>query len=346
MSVVFLEDGPMVAKARVLGVDAVVVEAGRLRDVHYFPKVVRTLAAQARRHDADAIVSWMTRAHLYAAIASARACVPAIWYQHRVPDPSDILTRLATLLPAAGILACSPTIANAQEQLWPRRPAVSVPPCVDLDRFDPDLLPTPKNARHFLGLTADGPLVGMVARMQRWKGVHVFVQAMAAVLESHPDAHGVIVGGRHDLEPDYPDVVQQQIDDLNLTDRVTWVGFQSNVPLWMQALDIVVHASDQEPFGMVIIEAMALGKPVVAGAEGGPREIVTAGVNGLLASYGDARAVAMSIQRYLDNHDYAARVGAAAQRRAQDFSSEYYSDRFTSAVASLLPARMPSVTQL
>ena len=57
-------------------------------------------------------------------------------------------------------------------------------------------------------------------------------------------------------------------------------------------MDVIVHASDHEPFGIVVIEAMALGKPVVAGDAAGPTEIITDGVNGLLTPYGDAAALA------------------------------------------------------
>jgi len=95
-------------------------------------------------------------------------------------------------------------------------------------------------------------------------------------------------------------------------------------------MDVVVHASDREPFGIVVVEAMALGKPVVAGAEGGPREIITEGVDGLLAPYEDAEALARQILRYLDDPAFARRMGEAARRRARDFSPEAFVRRMIS----------------
>ena len=121
--------------------------------------------------------------------------------------------------------------------------------------------------------------------------MHVLVEAMPAILEAHPDAHCVLVGGDHAQEPDYPAFLRERIDGLSLTEKVTLTGLQSNVPKWMQAMDVIVHASDQEPFGIVVIEAMALGKPVVAGNAAGPTEVITEGVNGLLTPYGDAAAL-------------------------------------------------------
>ena len=74
-------------------------------------------------------------------------------------------------------------------------------------------------------------------------------------------------------------------------------GKQTNVPDWMMAMDIVIHASDREPFGIVIVEAMALGKPVIASIPGGPEEIVTDGEDGLLVRSGDAGALAAAMRR-------------------------------------------------
>ena len=338
LSFIFLEDGPMARRLRADGFRVHVMDAQRLRDLGRFRQTVRDIAEELTRHPTDVVVSWMTKAHLYAGLAARYAAVPAIWYQHGVPQATDPVTRLATLIPAAGVLACSDVIASAQASLWPHRRVVPVLPCVDRSRFSETAVPPPDDARHMLGLPPDGPLVGIVARMQRWKGVHVYVDAMARVLETRPDARGVIVGGSHDLEPDYASDIDRQIKAHGIADRVVRVGFQSDIPLWMQAMDVVVHASDREPFGMVIIEAMALGKPVVAGADGGPREIITDGVNGFLADYGDDQGLADRILAYLTNPSLRYTMGSAARQRAAAFSTSAYADRFADALNQLVPA--------
>jgi glycosyltransferase involved in cell wall biosynthesis len=162
--------------------------------------------------------------------------------------------------------------------------------------------------------------------------MHVLVEAMPAVLASHPDACCILVGGKHDLEADYHDFLARRITALGLTECVRLVGLQRNVPEWMQAMDVVVHASDNEPFGIVVIEAMALGKPVVAGATGGPREVITDRVNGLLAPYGDPDRLAGAILRYLDDPGFAQRAGRAARERAEQFSTKSYARRFVQAL--------------
>jgi glycosyltransferase involved in cell wall biosynthesis len=82
----------------------------------------------------------------------------------------------------------------------------------------------------------------------------------------------------------------------------------------------------------VVIEAMALAKPVVAGREGGPREIITEGEDGLLAPFGDSEALALQVVRYLDDHEFSRRTATAARRRATTFSATAYADRLVEAL--------------
>ena len=228
------------------------------------------------------------------------------------------------MLPARGILVLSRAAAAAQARVRPRRKQWLVYPGADLSAFDPARLPAPADARALLGLPAGGALIGMVGRLQRWKGMHVFVSAMARVHHARPDVRAVIVGAPHETEPGYAAELQRQSGALGLDRVVTFAGFQRNIPEWMQAMDVIVHASDREPFGIVVIEAMALGKPVIAGAGGGPAEIITDGVDGLLAQYGDAGSLASAILRYLDDRALAARLGAAARLRAAAFDDRTY----------------------
>ncbi len=334
--VIFLEDGPMAAQVAALGIDARTVRAGHLRQPHCFLGAVRQILTILRQERADAVVGWMSKAHLYGSLAAKRAHVPALWYQLGIPHEGHWMDRLATRLPARGILTCSQAGADAQARLKPRRPLRVVHPGVELERFNPSDLPAPADVRRQLGLPDDGPVIGIVGRLQQWKGMHVLIEAMPRVLQTHPDAHCVVVGGAHAPEPDYPAFLAERIKVLGLSGKVTMAGLQRNVPLWMQAMDIVVHASDREPFGIVIIEAMALGKPVIAGDAAGPTEIITDGVDGLLAPYGDPDALACALLRLLDDAEAARRMGAAARRRAQAFSTQLYARNFVRAVRSLL----------
>lgn len=336
--VIFLEDGPMVGQVRELGVTAFVIVSGRLREPHRYVLAVRRIAAVVRSQSVDVVFGWMNQGQLYGSPAARLASVPALWYQLGIPLTRAWADRMATRLPALGILACSQAGAEAQSAIMPERPLRVVYPGVELERFEPGMLPGPLEAKQRLGLPTKGPVIGIVGRLQRWKGMHVLLEAMPEILRTHPDAHCVVVGGSHAQEPDYPGVLQEQIARLELGGCVTLAGLQKNVPEWMQAMNVIVHASDHEPFGIVVIEAMALGKPVIAGNAAGPTEIITPEVNGLLTPYGDVPALAQAVLRYLDDPTFAGRMGAAARERAQEFSTRRYAHNLISALQDLLPA--------
>lgn len=334
---IFFEDGPLVKQIQSLGVETHIVKAGRLRQPLHLIATVTKIRAIAKQSRADAIFSWMAKAHLYSSFAAKLSGIPALWYQQGVPSNQGWLDKIATMLPACGILACSKTSAIAQANMRPSRPVRVVYPSVELDRFDPEKLGSKESLRQQLDLPQNVPLIGIVGRLQRWKGIHVLVEAMPKVLQNYPSAHCIVVGGKHELEPDYPADLESRIRFLGLQDTVKMVGLQGNIPQWMQAMDVIVHASDFEPFGMVIIEAMALGKPVVAGDAGGPKEIITPEYNGILTAYGDTDALASAIVRYLDDPNFAHKTGMAARQRAMDFSTQFYVKNFVEAVRDLLP---------
>jgi len=332
---VFFEDGPMVSQFQAFGIKTYVVPSGRLREPHRLIATVAQIATIARQNNADLIFSWMTKAQIYGGLAAVFAQTPSLWYQWGMPSHNSLLDRVATLMPTVGILACSQITAQAQKQLHPLRPVQVVYPSAELEKFDLKLLPTPDKIRHQLGLPHKGALIGIVGRLQHWKGMHTLVEAMPQILQRYPDTHCVLIGGKHDLEPEYGEFLERQIKAFGLERTVIMTGFQSNIPEWMQAIDIFVHASDNEPFGIVIIEAMALAKPTIAGNQGGPTEIITDGINGLLSPYGDANALAQAILRYLDNPEFAQRLSQAAYTRAMDFSTQQYVQNFTDAVQKL-----------
>ncbi|GFE68197.1 glycosyltransferase [Chroococcus sp. FPU101] len=334
--IIFLEDGSMVQQIQALGIETSVILAGRLREPYRFIKTVIEIAAIVKSSGVNLIFSWMTKAHLYSSLAAKLTGIPALWYQHGVPSSENWMDKIATMLPSKGVLTCSKTSAEAQKKLRPIVPINVVYPCVDLDRFNPERLLTPQEIRQKLELPTQSQLIGIIARLQRWKGIHILVEAMSSVLQFYPDAYCVVIGGKHDLEPNYQDYLKEQIKKFGVEERVKLVGLQQNIPEWMQAMDIIVHASDHEPFGMVILEAMALGKPIIATNTGGPTEIVTDGIDGLLTPYGNSSALAQAILCYLNHPEFACQLGIAAKKRVNDFSSQNYVRNFKKAINHLI----------
>ncbi len=207
---------------------------------------------------------------------------------------------------------------------------------VDTSAFTvtPDVL----GGRNSLGLASDDLVVGMVGRLERWKGQDVFLRAIALVKDAVPQAKGIVIGDPVPYDPDYGHLLWALCDELDLSRWVVFRPFQQDVPTIMAALDLLVLASTSpEPFGRVLIEAMAAGKPVVATDAGAAREIVDDGIQGLLVPPGDVRALAAAIVHILTHRDEAAAMGKRGQARVrQQFDVQQYVDSVQAVYRDLL----------
>lgn len=328
--VVVLESGSLGQALAARGAIVITINAGRLREIPRLIHTIQKIAAIARQERSKIILSWMTKAHIYGGIAGAIASIPAVYYQMGLPD-GGMIDRISRALPAAGALGCSEFVAREQQKKV-RYSVLSAPLAADITRFESARQLSVPKLKHDFGFDPDRPLIGIVGRLQRWKGMHVFAEAMAKVVEVNPACQGVIVGGPHDLEPEYADWLKQRVEALGLAKKVTLAGAQQNIPEWMQAMDIFVHASDREPFGIVVVEAMSLGKPVIATKPGGPEEIIQDKENGLLVSANNPAALADAALTYLSQPVLAGRLGSAARQRALTFTP----DRFAKRVSQVL----------
>lgn len=174
-------------------------------------------------------------------------------------------------------------------------------------------------ARQSLRLAHDDLAVGIVGRLERWKGQDIFLRAMALVREAVPRAKGVVIGEPVPYDLDYNRLLRALCAELGLSEHVIFSGFRQDVPAVMSVLDVVVLASTSpEPFGRVLIEAMAAGKPVVATSGGATREIVEHGTHGLLVPPGDAHELAQAIIRVLTDRDMAAAMGKQGRARVRE----------------------------
>jgi glycosyltransferase involved in cell wall biosynthesis len=340
IAVLFLEEGDLVDRIRDAGGNCMVRDAGRLRNPMRLLGAVKAISNIIMERGFSAVVAWMTKAHIYGGLAALISRVPAIVFQHGMPDEGRV-DRMARMIPSLGTLVPSEFIARMQRKVSTTA-VVSVLPGMDERRFDRLRLPSTSDAKQQLGFAEDRPLVGIVGRLQKWKGMHVFLAALAEVLRSNTSVQGVIVGGIHEMEPDYPELLENEVKRLGIGGAVWLVGAQRNVQQWMQAMDIVVHASEEEPFGIVVIEAMALGKAVVASIPGGPEEILRDEEEGLLVPSGDTPALARAIVRFLDNDSLARRCGTAALERAREFTGPRFAQRFSDAVLTLLKQKVSS----
>lgn len=172
----------------------------------------------------------------------------------------------------------------------------------------------PAASRAELGLPADGPLVGMVANFNfEIKGHHYFIEAAARVARERGDVRFVLVGDgalRADCE--------LQARDLGIIDRIHFLGKRGDVPAILSHLDVSVLCSTSEGLSNVIMESMAVGRPVVATRVGGNPELVQDGVTGLVVPPANSAALAEAVGALLDDPARAGAMGAAAKRVAEE----------------------------
>jgi glycosyltransferase involved in cell wall biosynthesis len=195
---------------------------------------------------------------------------------------------------------------------------------VELDRWDPQRIDR-AGARAALGEAGSrAVLLGVVGQLSPWKGQDTAIQALRLLCAEGIDAHLLLIGSakfvsratRFDNRR-YLDELHSQVADAGLQERVSWLGEREDVPELVRALDVLLLPSWEEPFGRALIEAMALGVPVLATNVGGPAEIVEDGREGYLLAPREPRAWAQAVRRILESPDRGAEMGRAGRRRVE-----------------------------
>jgi glycosyltransferase involved in cell wall biosynthesis len=187
---------------------------------------------------------------------------------------------------------------------------------IDTDRFAPGRY-SGAATRAFLGIAPHSLLVVLVAHLVPWKRHDLFLAAARIVAGEAPDARFVIVGG----DPAGANHAwQRQLARLAaeppLAGRVVFTGAVEDSAPFLEAADVLVHTAAAEPFGRVLVEAMALQRPVVAPDAGGAREIIRRGTDGFLVRPGDPHAFAAAVLRLSADPALRERFGRAGRQHA------------------------------
>jgi glycosyltransferase involved in cell wall biosynthesis len=334
--VICLQDGPFVEELHALGIRVTVIEAGRLRQVRRGGASVRTLAGALRRHPPEIVLSWLPKAQLYAGPAAVAAGLGRrlVWWQHSIAGAW--IDRAATAMPAAAIGCSSHAIAESQRRLHPRRRTFVVHPGVEPAELGP-----PSVSAASLGIPGDRLIVTLVGRLQPWKGQHRVLEAVQVLLARGIDLHLLLVGGdAHALSPEYAERVGRLVRELRLEGRTTLTGQVPSALPYIAVSDVLINASDTEPFGLVLIEAMMAGTPVVAVNAGGPAEIIEHEQSGLLLANGRSSTIAAGLERVLVDGRLRRRLAEAGRQRALErFSAVAMTHRLADALRTVVDGR-------
>jgi glycosyltransferase involved in cell wall biosynthesis len=199
-------------------------------------------------------------------------------------------------------------------------------------------------ARVRLGIPCGRTVVGIVARLDRWKRQDLFLQVLADLGRRGHDVHGLLVGGDACVLPGgFPDYIHTLAGDLGLLDRVTFTGHVPNVLDHMRAMDVLVSASRCEPFGINLLEAMSVGVAVVAVGTCGPAEIIESSVSGLLIGAGDDRKLLSdAVEQLVRDVELRRRLANGGMRRVgEHFTATAMADAFVRNLEAVLEAEAP-----
>ncbi|MGE3508667.1 MAG: glycosyltransferase family 4 protein [Vicinamibacterales bacterium] len=315
-----------------------------------FRRIRRELRQVLERERADIVHSISYPTALYTAFAARAAGVPQVWHEHnikrihrfnapiyrwvagscrRVVGPSDAVTHA---IGQAGIsLPRLQTVYNG----------------IDLSRFVRSQ-DERERMRQELGLSGTEMAVGLVGQLLPYKGHRTLIEAAPAILAAHPRTRFFIVGALEN--PPYEQDLRAAIRAAALEDRFVFTGWRSDVHAIVSAMDVSIVATlTPEPAALSLMEAMALGCPLIASRTGGTAEIVLDRETGLLFPPGDSEALATLVNEVFTNAALRERLAMAGRRRmVERFSLQRHLDQMVAmyrssvAEAAVPPEMTPS----
>ncbi len=330
-------DGPLVQKAKALGVvvkvlplpeqlnqlgdsalkgqnkltSTVVLLAKLLPALAAFVGYLRSFNQLINSISPDLIYSNGIKTHLLLALGNKN--IPIIWHLHDFYSTRPLMAKVLKWASkkVSKAIAISKAVAQDAQPILKNVPIEVVYNSLDIDVFSPQETQNHTPVR-----------VGLVATFALWKGQDIFLEAIAEILKLQKDinAHFYIVG-----EPIYKtkgsqfskEQLQQKAEQLKITQWVDFLGFQEDVSQIYNWLDIVVHASTQpEPFGLVIAEAMACGKPVIVSQAGGAAELFKDGYDAIGVAPKDTLSLAETILGLVEDPQKRTYLGSNARATA------------------------------
>jgi glycosyltransferase involved in cell wall biosynthesis len=197
-----------------------------------------------------------------------------------------------------------------------------IPQAVDIDRFQPVTEEQKAQLRQRLGLSQDKKILVFTGRLVSYKGLPLLLKVWEQVHEKHQDTFLLLVGSGGSDIYNCEEGLKEFVRSHYLQDSVGFTGEVSNVHEYLQASDIFVFPTENEAFGISLIEAMACGLPVIATSVGGIKDIITPGQDGLIIAPKDFRQLHGAVRLLLTDTALAKSLGEAARQTATERYSQ------------------------
>jgi glycosyltransferase involved in cell wall biosynthesis len=264
-----------------------------------------------RRYRPGLIYANGSRAALYGGIAGRILGSPVIWHC-RIADPDirldSLLTRLSTK-----IVVNSQATANRFRRHFQSKVRV-VYNGVDFAWLRDNCVPRPAV------IGDEWRVILVVARVSKWKRHDLALSAFEHIAKANPDCHLVCLGAKDASDPEWWDELKDRTRRSPYSNRIHWIGQVEDVRPWYRTASLLILVSENEPFGRVLVEAMACGVPVVATRTGGIPEIVRDGQDGLLVAPGRVEEIAQAMLKLLNDDALRKKMARSALEQAKIFS--------------------------
>ena len=271
-------------------------------------RTVKKAIQQARVYDPDIVYSNQQHWDCYVATEVAKALgKPQVIHLHYIIGPWLRQQPLQRLLTTDHVIVVSDFIRGealkhgvAPERVTTVRNTMAISP--------EQPARVAQEVRAELGIPADAPLIGIIARLSPGKGQDDTIEAFSLIAGQYPNARLMIVGDGETRQ-----ALEEQAGRLGVKDRVLFTGRRSDVPRLLAAIDLFSHPSRLDPCPLALLEACAAGLPVVAYAEGGACEVVLSDETGVLVPPGDVKGLAGALAALIKDRSRAKQLGIAAR---------------------------------
>lgn len=256
-----------------------------------------------------------------------------IWHEHNI-QPKGFRRTFVNILSLCTdkIIVISDAVSNVYCGAIRRRKVLKIYNGLDLSLFSSNS--SHKSIRHEFSIPRNFKIVAITAVLRPWKGHDVFLNAAKIVLENYKAVRFMVVGGEvFSRDRGYKKKLEDLVHNLDMDGYVTFTGYRNDIPDILNSIDILVSSTIlPEPFSLIVLEAMAAAKPVVATNTGGVPEVVDDSVTGLLVNPNDASSMADAILRILMSDELANDMGTEGAKRARCY---FTSERMAKEVESL-----------
>lgn len=303
------------------------------------------VAHHAYALEADIIHGNSIRASLIAGVAGRLSRRPSVAHlRDRLPDGKlTAATMAAVYMLSSRIVANSHHTASAVTGGRLRQFADVIYNPVDIGAMHAARNDDPERLRNELGIQPDRFCLGVVGQISPVKGQDIAVKATRQLRRRGTSCHLVIAGevkftaraARYDNSR-YSRELYTYVDASDLRSDVVFLGERSDIPQVMAGVDLLLVPSREEGFGRVVVEAMAAGTPVVAAARGGPAEIITNGVTGLLVASEDPNAWADAIETVMSDTSVCQQLVNEGRKYSERFGLAQHADAMLGLYRSLL----------